>query len=137
MLPIRTSIKPQRTPYVNYALIAINTIIFLLQYHRDPFTGEVGFRPWVPHFMLNPVYPHLWQFLSYAFLHGGLMHIFGNMYFLYIFGNNVNGKLGNIGYLCLYFGGAVFAGIGHSLLHQNPVLGEPLGHVHGVQQGCV
>jgi membrane associated rhomboid family serine protease len=73
--------------------------------------------------MLNPAHPQLWQFVSYAFLHGGLMHIIGNMYFLYLFGNNINDKLGNIGYLCLYLAGAVFAGIGHSLLHENPVLG--------------
>jgi hypothetical protein len=45
------------------------------------------------------------------------------MYFLYFFGNSVNDKLGHIGYLCLYFGGSVFAGLGHSLLHANPVLG--------------
>jgi hypothetical protein len=73
--------------------------------------------------MLTPVRPYLWQFISYAFLHGGLMHILGNMYFLYLFGNNVNDKLGHINYLCLYLGGAVFAGVGHTLLHVNPVLG--------------
>jgi len=73
--------------------------------------------------MLTPDGWHLWQFVSYAFLHGGLMHIIGNMYFLYLFGNNVNDKLGHIGYLCLYLGGAVFAGIGHTILHTNPVLG--------------
>jgi membrane associated rhomboid family serine protease len=123
ILPIRTSIRPRRTPYANYALIAVNIIIFLLEYHRDPFTGGLAFRPWVLQFMLNPVHPRLWQFVTYAFLHGGLLHIFGNMYFLYLFGNNVNDKLGNIGYLCLYLTGAVFAGIGHSLLHSNPVLG--------------
>jgi len=80
-------------------------------------------RPAAEQFMLNPVHLHLWQFVSYAFLHGGILHIFGNMYFLYIFGNNVNDKLGNTGYLCLYLAGAVFAGIGHSLLHVSPVLG--------------
>jgi len=51
------------------------------------------------------------------------MHVIGNMFFLYLFGNNVNDKLGNIGYLCLYLGGSVFAGIGHAMLHSNPVLG--------------
>jgi len=51
------------------------------------------------------------------------MHIFGNMFFLYLFGNNVNDKLGNIGYLCLYLAGAVFSGIGHSLMSSSPVLG--------------
>lgn len=85
-----------------------------------------AWRPqlWAQMFMLMPrPMTEIWQFVTYAFLHGGLIHIFGNMYFLYVFGNNVNDKLGNIGYLCLYLGGAVFAGIGHTLLHQNPVLG--------------
>jgi tetratricopeptide (TPR) repeat protein len=51
------------------------------------------------------------------------MHILGNMYFLYLFGNNVNDKLGHIGYTCFYLTGGIFAGIGHTLLHVNPVLG--------------
>ena len=73
--------------------------------------------------MLVPVRPDLWQFVSYAFLHGSFMHIFGNMFFLYLFGNNVNDRLGTIGYLCFYLAGAVYSGIGHSLLSLDPVLG--------------
>jgi hypothetical protein len=73
--------------------------------------------------MLNPARPYLWQFISYAFLHGGLMHIFFNMFFLYLFGNNVNDKLGTTGYVCFYLGGAVFSGIGHTLMSSHPVLG--------------
>jgi membrane associated rhomboid family serine protease len=126
ILPIRTSIWPRRTPYANYVLIIVNVICFALTYwpHRNVFTGtEEILRPAAVQFMLTPVRPHLWQFISYAFLHSGLLHIFGNMYFLYLFGNNVNDKLGHANYLCLYFGGAVFAGVGHILLHINPVLG--------------
>lgn len=123
ILPIRTSIRPRRTPYANYALIAVNVIIFFLQYHTDPRTGDVGFRPWVLEFMLTPVRPYLWQFVSYAFLHDGFWHIFFNMFFLYLFGNNVNDKLGTIGYLCFYLAGAVFSAIGHMLMSPNPVLG--------------
>jgi membrane associated rhomboid family serine protease len=73
--------------------------------------------------MLTPIRPYLWQFVSYAFLHSSIMHIGGNMFFLYLFGNNVNDKLGHIGYLCLYLAGAVFSGIGHTLMSSNPVLG--------------
>jgi membrane associated rhomboid family serine protease len=73
--------------------------------------------------MLTPVHPHLWQFVSYAFLHGSLMHIIGNMFFLYLFGNNVNDRLGHLGYLCLYLAGAVFSAVGHTLISLNPVLG--------------
>ncbi|MDD5063762.1 MAG: rhomboid family intramembrane serine protease [Phycisphaerae bacterium] len=126
ILPIRTSIRPWRTPYANYALIIVNVICFLLTYqpHRSAITGsgEV-LRDWAVPFMLTPLRPYLWQFVSYAFLHSGILHIAGNMFFLYLFGNNVNDKLGHINYLCLYLGGAVFAGVGHTLFHINPVLG--------------
>ncbi len=123
MLPIRTSIRPWRTPYANYVLIAVNVAVFLSQFHVDPQTHHLTYRAWVDWFMLTPSHPHLWQFISYAFLHGSPMHIIGNMFFLYLFGNNVNDKLGHIGYLCIYLAGAVFAGIGHTVLHVNPVLG--------------
>jgi membrane associated rhomboid family serine protease len=126
LLPIRTSIRPWRTPYANYALIAANALFFLLTYwpHRNPLTGSGEIlRPAALQFMLTPLRPYLWQFVSYAFLHSSIMHIAGNMFFLYLFGNNVNDKLGHIGYLCLYLAGAVFSGIGHTLLNSNPVLG--------------
>ncbi|MGA1979199.1 MAG: rhomboid family intramembrane serine protease [Sedimentisphaerales bacterium] len=126
ILPIRTSIRPWRAPYANYALIAANALIFLLTYwpHRNPLTeaGEI-LRPAALQFMLTPARPYLWQFVSYAFLHSGFLHIGGNMFFLYLFGNNVNDKLGNIGYLCLYLAGAVFSGIGHTLMSSSPVIG--------------
>ncbi len=126
ILPIRTSIRPWRTPYANYTLLTANVIIFLLTYsrHFNPFTGAVEvLRPWAEQFMLTPVRPYLWQFVSYAFLHGSPMHIIGNMFFLYLFGNNVNDKLGTAGYLCFYLAGAVFSGVGHTLMSNAPVLG--------------
>jgi len=101
---------------VNYALIVANVIIFLLQYQIAPDTGKLEFRPWVHQFMLTPVRLHLWQFVSYAFLHGNFWHIIGNMFFLYLFGNNVNAKLGAIGYTCLYLAGAVFSAVGHIVI---------------------
>jgi len=128
LLPIRTSIRPRRTPYCNYALIAVNVLIFLVTYsprvvlvNGQPFQEPL--RLWADLFMLTPTRLHLWQFVSYAFLHGGWLHIIGNMFFLYLFGNNVNDKLGSVGYLCFYLAGAVFSGIGHTLLNNNPAVG--------------
>jgi len=123
ILPFRTNISPRRTPYANYALIIANVIVYLLQFGIDSETGDLGFQRWVGYFMLHGDRPFLWQFVSYAFLHGGTMHIVGNMFFLYLFGNNVNDKLGNIGYLCFYFSGAVFSGVGHILTGGGAVLG--------------
>jgi len=116
-LPIRTNIRPGRTPYINYALIALNVIIFFLEYHVDPITGRLAFRPWVAHFALIPNKPQWWNFVSYAFLHADYWHIIFNMFFLYLFGNNVNDRLGHFGYLCFYLAGAVFSGAGHMALH--------------------
>lgn len=145
LLPIRTNIRPWRVPYANYLLIAANVVIFLLTYwpHRVDLSGRVEIlRDWALPLMLNPAdshlwqfftyaflhggESHLWQFVTYAFLHGGLMHIFGNMFFLYLFGNNVNDRLGHIGYTCFYLAGAVFSAIGHILLNEAaaaPMLG--------------
>ena len=128
ILPIRTSISPRRTPYINHALIVVNVVVFLLSYapRVDPFTGEPELlRRWAEQLVLDPTPGrlYLWQFVSYAFLHGGLLHIIGNMFFLYLFGNNVNDKLGHIGYLCFYLGGAVFSGIGHVFMSGAQVLG--------------
>lgn len=126
MIPLRTNIYPKHTPYANYLLIAANAIIFLLSFGPHRVYGQSALEPlrsWAQQFMLFPDRPYIWQFVTYAFLHGGWMHIIGNMYFLYIFGNNVNDRLGNVGYLCFYLGGAVFSGIGHSMLSLTPVLG--------------
>ena len=119
VLPIRTSIRPWRTPYINYALIIINIIVFLLTYwhHIDASTRTEEFlRPWAKQFMLYPEDVRFWQFVSYAFLHGNFWHIIGNMFFLYLFGNNVNAKLGAIRYICLYLAGAVFSAAGHIVI---------------------
>ncbi|MDI6448302.1 rhomboid family intramembrane serine protease [Anaerobaca lacustris] len=117
LLPIRVNIEPRRTPYANYVLIAVNIVIFLLQFTIHPQTGQLAFRPWVSDFMLVPRISPWWTFVTYAFLHHDFWHILFNMFFLYLFGKNVNDKLGNLAYAVFYICGAVFSGLGHALLH--------------------
>lgn len=123
ILPIRTNVILNRKPYMNYAIIAVNVVVFLLSWtHVQTAAGVQGIiRDWATGWKLYPDAPQLSQFVTYAFLHGGFWHIFGNMFFLYVFGNNVNDKLGNLGYLCFYLAGAVFAGFGHSIIHPDPI----------------
>jgi len=132
LLPIRTNIWPRRTPYANYALIAANVVIFLLSY-GGPFKHDLGqvsvispIRPWAVPWLLVPADWQYWQFLTYAFLHGSYMHIIANMFFLYLFGNNINDKLGHSWYVLFYLAGAVVSGIGHTLVNLHspyPTLG--------------
>lgn len=107
ILPIRTDSPLRHTPYVNWTLILLNVGMFIGQ----------NTTPWIDvQFSLDPTDPTLLNFVSYQFLHGGVMHLLGNMVFLYIFGNNVNDKLGQLGYLAFYLAGGVFAGVVYILL---------------------
>lgn len=122
LLPIRTNIWPRRTPYANYVLIALNVFIFLVSYggpYRYIIEGRViplPIRPWAAGWLLVPAAWRYHQFLTYAFLHGGFLHIIGNMFFLYIFGKNINDRFGHFWYIVFYLGGAIFSGIGHTLM---------------------
>ena len=125
LIPIGTDNPLRRRPLMNYLLIAANVAIFLLTYHPHAigYNQMAVLRDSAAGYKLFPADPALYQFITYAFLHGGWMHLIGNMLFLYIFGANVNDKLGNVGYLFLYLGGAVFSGLGHTFTSSAPVLG--------------
>ncbi len=112
--PIRTDVPLRSTPWMNWLLIVLNGIVFLFQ-SRYP---QIGSR-----FDLNPHDPHLLNYLTYAFLHANVGHILSNMLFLYIFGNNVNDRLGHAGYAAFYLAGGVIAGVTHVLGETSPVLG--------------
>jgi membrane associated rhomboid family serine protease len=126
MIPIGTSVQLSRRPTANIVLIALNSVVFLapllLKLLGQPSAGA-NLHRLMESYMLHSSHPQLHEFITYAFLHAGWMHILGNMVFLLIFGNNVNDRLGNTGYLLLYLGGAIFAGFGHVLVSTSPVLG--------------
>ncbi len=111
-LPIKTDSPLRSVPWMNWLLIGINVIVFAVQSQDQSGTG---LRGWY----LDVQRPQLYQFISYAFLHGGIWHLAGNMLFLYIFGNAICDRLGNSAYLAFYLAGAVFAAIGYTILNQH------------------
>lgn len=100
---------------MNWALIALNVIVFLIQ--QFAYGGTSG------PFALSARDPHIWQYFTYQFAHDGGMHIAGNMLFLYIFGNNVNDRMGHSGYLAFYLAGGIAAGIAFVLSSGSSVIG--------------
>ncbi len=116
IIPLRTDSALHRTPYMNYALIVANVIAFAMKAYIPGFAEK---------WQLNPGDPQAITFITYAFLHANWMHIAGNMLFLYIFGNNVNDKMGQWGYLAFYLAGGVFAGLLYALVPSQvfPILG--------------
>src|SRR5262245_20663391 len=64
-----------------------------------------------------------WRLITYAFLHAGWMHLIGNMIFLWVFGPNVEDRLGRVGFVCFYLAGAVGSGLSHIATSSDPVIG--------------
>lgn len=104
MFPIRDHNPSERTPYVTYALIAVNVLVFLSYWplFADPPRLERFFDDWalVPAAVTQGAG---WEgFVTSMFLHGGIMHLGGNMLFLWIFGDNLEDELGHVPYLGFY-----------------------------------
>jgi len=103
-------------PWVNYAIIAVNVALYAMGYN--------GAYRYIAPWLLDPNAMQLSQFFSCMFLHANWMHLLGNMLFLWVFGNAVNDRLGQLGYLMFYLAGGVLAGVGYVLLGGGaPVLG--------------
>ena len=112
MLPIRDDQPRYSTPWVNYFLIGMNLVIYLFEASLDPRSLDLLVRQFgvVPANLSaslsgSPAHPLVAVVLPYfasLFLHGSWMHVIGNMWFLYIFGDNVEDYLGHFKYLVFY-----------------------------------
>ncbi len=106
IIPIRDTIPSSRTPVVNYALILINSAIFLYQVSLgDAVTDFLYAYAVIPYRFLHLSFSHPLELLTPVFamfLHGGWFHVIGNMLYLYIFGDNVEDILGHGRYLAFY-----------------------------------
>ena len=135
MLPIRDHNPSHLTPHVTRALIAVNVAVFvwshlILQgYARDLFEFTWAMIPLRLHFGVSLYTP-----VTAMFLHGGWLHIAGNMLFLWIFGDNVEARLGHRRYLAFYLTCGVIAALAeylHDPLARYPVIGAS-GAIAGV-----
>jgi len=123
MIPIRDSHRSRNYPVVNTLIISTNVLFFLVQAVQGPgldrfiYTyGLVPARYSVPEIA---AYFTSWQqivsFLTFMFLHGGFWHLLGNMWSLYIFGDNVEDRLGPVRYLAFYLLCGWASGLSHLL----------------------
>lgn len=97
ILPFEEGRPPKKFPLANLSLIAANIYVFFNTALSPSFESIVRHHGFVP------AHPHLRDIFSSMFLHAGLGHLLGNMYFLYIFGDNVEDRLGRLKYLVVYF----------------------------------
>jgi membrane associated rhomboid family serine protease len=109
MIPLRDTQPSSTTPYVTVAIIVVNVLVFLHQVSLDPYE--------LNHFIARyAIVPDRFQFsdmITSMFMHGGWMHLIGNMWFLWIYGDNVEDVVGHGKFVLFY----LLCGIAASAVH--------------------
>ncbi len=124
MIPLRDTIPSRRTPWVTRILLMANLAVFVLELRQgaalEPFIYRFGVVP--THWMISSpsdflVWPQLFlTLLTSQFLHGGFFHLASNMFYLWIFADNVEDRLGPAQFLLLYLGSGVVAAVTQLLM---------------------
>jgi len=136
MIPLRDNVRTNSFAYVTYSLIALNVAIFFYEFSLAPEELQRFIMTWgyVPHrvsqvFSTGPVLDldvgAIVSLLTSIFLHGGWLHVLGNMLYLYIFGKTVEDALGSRRFLAFYLGVGVAANLAQVLI-------SPMSSVPGV-----
>lgn len=145
MIPLRDTIPSSSFPAVTLGLIVLNTVIFLYQFNLGPaaerFVLHYGFVPtvYLHTSLAEPMnFPaRFGPMFSSMFLHGGWLHLIGNMWTLWIFGDNVEDRLGKIRFLLYYIVSGLAAVYLHYLTERTsglPVIGAS-GAIAGIMGG--
>lgn len=124
MFPIRDHNPSERTPYVTYILIALNVIIFLSYWplFNDETALTAFFDQWAmrPIEITNGAEPY--TLITSMFLHGGFMHLAGNMLFLWVFGDNLEDQMGHGPFLLFYLASGIGAAFGQLVADPGSVI---------------
>ena len=131
MFPLRDTQPSYSKPVVTVVLIVVNILVFLYQFSLDSFSQNA----FMDRYALIPDRFHFANVLTSMFLHGGWMHVLGNMWFLWIFGDNIEDILGHPKYLLFY----LMCGIAAALTQVffNPVSRVPMVGASGAIAGVM
>ena len=127
MIPLRDTAPRYSAPFVTVGLIVVNILVFIYQWLLDPFSLEyfLSRNGVVPlhfaQFLADPALATaggaIPQLLTSMFLHAGVLHLLGNMWFLWIFGDNLEDQLGHFRYLVFYLACGLVASLAHIFLN--------------------
>jgi membrane associated rhomboid family serine protease len=132
MFPLKDENPTQIVPVVTWILIGVNVLIFLYQVSLGPSLSRVFVFQYgsIPAVVLGheklpdsiASIPPVFSVFTSMFLHGGWMHLLGNMWFLWIFGNNIEEVMGRLRYLIFYLICGLLASWSHILANMNSVI---------------
>ena len=121
MFPLRDTVQARSLPLMNWTLIAVNVLVFFM------FLTGPHAEFWIERYALIPaqlfVNSTAWlTILTSMFLHGGLLHLLGNMWALYIFGDNVEDRMGPVRFLIFYLLCGAAAALVHVLMNPGSMI---------------
>jgi membrane associated rhomboid family serine protease len=131
MFPVSDVIPSRTVPFVTVGLIIVNAIVFLYQVTLGP----AELRGFMASYAVVPAWFWAPSLVTSQFLHAGWMHIIWNMVYLWIFGDNVEDRLGHAGYLVFYLSAGAAAGLLQVLF--NPFSGIPMVGASGAIAGVM
>lgn len=115
MIPISDRLPTRRVPVVNYLLILVNVLVFIWMWlagsGQDAIVYQFALIP--ANFLADINAANVTDIFTSMFMHGGLAHLGGNMLYLWIFGDNVEDRLGHFWYLLFYLAGGFVAAFAH------------------------
>src|SRR5262249_8686148 len=114
MFPLRSTERVVYATPVTITIILVNVVLFLYQNLLSPGAHEA----FLTRYALVPDRLHYSALITSMFLHGGWMHIIGNMWFLWVFGRNVEDIIGSPRFFIFYMLCGIAAGLTHILLNQ-------------------
>lgn len=120
IIPYRVDVPMGRKPIANIVIIGLTCVLFLLM-----FAGETWFEPLVLRGW------NVGGIMGHVLLHAGPIHVFGNMLFLWVFGNAICAKVDNLAYPVVYLALGIIAGMTHLALSGTPAIGAS-GAVNGI-----
>jgi membrane associated rhomboid family serine protease len=139
MFPYKDDNPSSTFPVVTITIIVLNIVVFILQILSGTDGRQIVYAYGaIPHNIVTmqttqPIHPTLTLFTS-MFMHGGLFHIFGNMLYLWIFGNNIEDRLGHVRFILFYLFCGIAAAVSHALITPSstmPMIGAS-GAISGV-----
>ncbi|MEN9216373.1 MAG: rhomboid family intramembrane serine protease [Gloeomargarita sp. HHBFW_bins_162] len=141
MFPLYDDNPTRHTPVMTYGLITVCVVVFFYQASLDESGLKLFIQTWavIPQELFGDFNTEMMTLVSSQFLHGSLWHLLGNMWFLWLFGNNLEDVLGRWLFLFFYLLCGVVAALAHAVVI--PASGIPLigasGAIAGVMGGYI
>ena len=133
MIPLQDILPRKKPPVMTWLIILINVLVFFHELHLTPYQREIFFQTWgfIPaRFFSNtatllinePFYQKYLTLITHLFIHGSWFHIIGNMWTLWIFGDNVEDRLGPFRFLVFYLVCGILASLFHGYVYPNSII---------------